>query len=485
MKNFIKSFRLLDQRIISVISIVIISLVTYLVTDEWYIMIALPLALVIVYLAIFSVDKLVYLCVFFVPISLPLERFLPTLGFNVQLPTEPILVGILILVIFRVVYQNNFNKEVLRHPISIAIYFYIIWMFITSLTSSMPLVSFKFLLSKLWFLASFYFVATQMFDKKSRIRNYVWAFIPLLLFVIGYAVANLAKVGLFNQQAAHLSASPFFNDHTAYGCILAMVLPFSIGLALTPKYTPAFRLFCWGVVAVLSFATLLSYSRAAWLGIAVVMVIFVIVLLKIKFRTVLIVSAVLGTFFLLNREQIYVRLEQNRQDSSKDLAKHIQSISNIRTDESNLERLNRWACALRMFNERPVFGWGPGTYMFKYAPFQASYQKTNISTNAGTMGNAHSDYLGPLAESGVLGSLSFIAIGIISLFTGFTIYKKSAGHFATRVLILSATLGLITYYVHGGLNNFLDSDKASALFWGYTAMIVALDVYHVRKFSEE
>jgi len=31
------------------------------------------------------------------------------------------------------------------------------------------------------------------------------------------------------------------------------------------------------------------------------------------------------------------------------------------------------------------------------------------------------------------------------------------------------------------LNNFLDTDKASALFWGFTAAIVALDVYHTRE----
>ena len=33
-------------------------------------------------------------------------------------------------------------------------------------------------------------------------------------------------------------------------------------------------------------------------------------------------------------------------------------------------------------------------------------------------------------------------------------------------------------------NNFLDTDKASALFWGYTAMLVSMDVYH-RNVEEE
>jgi hypothetical protein len=34
--------------------------------------------------------------------------------------------------------------------------------------------------------------------------------------------------------------------------------------------------------------------------------------------------------------------------------------------------------------------------------------------------------------------------------------------------------------VHGFLNNFLDTDKASVPFWGFTAIIVAIDLFHTR-----
>jgi hypothetical protein len=45
---------------------------------------------------------------------------------------------------------------------------------------------------------------------------------------------------------------------------------------------------------------------------------------------------------------------------------------------------------------------------------------------------------------------------------------------------MGALLGLITYYIHGTMNNFLDTDKLSVPFWGFTAMIVAIDI-HTRK----
>jgi hypothetical protein len=41
---------------------------------------------------------------------------------------------------------------------------------------------------------------------------------------------------------------------------------------------------------------------------------------------------------------------------------------------------------------------------------------------------------------------------------------------------MGAIVGLITYYGHGLMNNFLDTDKASVPFWGFTAMVVSLDL---------
>jgi len=180
------------------------------------------------------------------------------------------------------------------------------------------------------------------------------------------------------------------------------------------------------------------------------------------------------------RFQLIDKLEKNKQDSSTDFVEHVQSISNISSDASNLERINRWSSAMRLFNERPVFGWGPGTYQFVYAPYQRSKEKTIISTNYGDMGNAHSEYIGPLSESGVLGMLTFLAIVIAVAITGFRVFKRARDK-EVKLLSLVFTLGLITYYVHGLMNNFLDTDKSSVPFWAFTAIIVALDIYHSKE----
>ena len=71
-----------------------------------------------------------------------------------------------------------------------------------------------------------------------------------------------------------------------------------------------------------------------------------------------------------------------------------------------------------------MFGFGPGTYAFEYARFQKPENITIISTNFGDGGNAHSEYLGPLSEMGVLGLLTtLLLIGTI-FYKGITLYNR-------------------------------------------------------------
>ncbi|MCK9205738.1 MAG: hypothetical protein M0P66_01375, partial [Salinivirgaceae bacterium] len=126
----------------------------------------------------------------------------------------------------------------------------------------------------------------------------------------------------------------------------------------------------------------------------------------------------------------------------------------------------------------------PGTYMFYYAPYQLSYEKTIISTNEGNMGNAHSEYLGPLSEQGVLGPFMFVLIIITTMVTGIRAMYRTTNK-EVKMLGLAAIVGLWTYYFHGVLNNFLDTDKASVPFWGFTALMVAMDVYYQNRPEKE
>jgi O-antigen ligase len=303
-----------------------------------------------------------------------------------------------------------------------------------------------------------------------------------MILVIGYTLVMHARYG-FEEDAGHWVMSPFYNDHTAYGAALAMFFPVIIGFMFYPRSSRISRFFAFVVFVILVVAIILSYTRAAWISVLVAAAVFLAVLLKIRFYWIATVAVILISFLVIFQQQIIDRLEKNKQDSSANFVEHIQSIYNISSDASNLERINRWQAAIRMFNDRPVVGWGPGTYQFVYAPYQRSKEKTIISTNLGDKGNAHSEYLGPLAEMGLPGMLIFLLLMIVVIYQGLKVYKH--GNREVKFLSMMLTLGLITYFAHGILNNFLDTDKLSVPFWGFIAGIVALDIYHTNNESAE
>jgi len=447
---------------------------------EVYYVALIPVAAIIALLAFVSLDKLLLFIVFMVPLSVPLREFMPEFPIDFYMPTEPLLFGVLIIFIFKLLINNNLDKKLLTHPVSLAIYFSLFWMLITSLTSTMPVVSLKFLLARMWFVAAFYFIASQLFKKTKNIKVYILLYAVPFVFVMFYSFFRHVSIGLFDQSAAHWVMSPFYNDHTSYGAMLAMFIPAIFVLAINPKYTQTQKMLIWIILVIYIVSLVLSYSRAAWLSLIGAFGVFMLIKFKIKFRTIALITVIFGTILISLWSTISMQLSRNKQDSSGNIEEHIESMTNINTDASNLERLNRWNSAFRMFKEKPIFGWGPGTYSFQYAAFQFSYEKTIISTNAGNMGNAHSEYIGPLAESGVFGVLSFIFILITSIYTGLQVIKRTRDK-EIRMLAIGSLLGLVTYFIHGFLNNFLDTDKASAPFWGFIAVLVAIDIYHKEK----
>lgn len=446
----------------------------YLVIQkDLYLLFAFPIVLAVLLLYIFSLDKVLLLISFLTPLSINIEDM--DVGLGVSLPVEPMLFGVLILFAIKMLQERKYDRSIARHPISIMIYVMFLWMMVTTVTSEIPLVSVKYIVSRLWFVVPAYFVGALVFRKTSNIHWFVWLYNIGLIFVIAYTIINHARFN-FSDNSAHWVMSPLYNDHTAYGAALAMFLILTVGYLFYPGLTPAKRFWVVSMIVILTTATVMSLSRAAWISLAGALAVLVAVLFRIRLRWIIAMIAALVFLFITFQHQIIDALEKNKQDSSTDLVEHVQSISNISSDASNLERINRWQAALRLFEERPVFGWGPGTYQFVYGPYQRSKEKTIISTNAGDMGNAHSEYIGPLAEMGFPGTIIILLLVGVMIFRGLKSYQKSVTK-EGKVISISATLALISYFIHGFLNNFLDTDKLSIPVWGCMAIIVVMDIY--------
>jgi O-antigen ligase len=460
--------------LVYLISLAFVLANSYLITKDKYVLAALPMGLVFILIAIYRFNWLFWIVLFFVPLSVPLKEFTSGLDINMFLPTEPLLAGMLLIFIFRLALDGGYDRSVLKNPVTQVIIFQLIWMLITAITSTMPLVSFKFLLSRLWFLAVFYFMAIKFFEDPRNIRRYLWTLLIPLAGIIVVITLKHISIGLFDQKASNPAVDPFFNDHTLYGAILAMFLPIAAGYVINSPFKLWMKAGAFVVLSLLLTGLVFSYSRAAWVSVAGGIGVLLIILFKVPGRTVLLGFALLAVAVLLFGKMAIMKMEGNKVDSSDNLGKHFESISNISTDASNMERLNRWACAFRMFEEKPLLGFGPGTYMFQYAPFQKASERTIISTNAADGGNAHSEYFGPLSEQGILGGLLMLALVVVSITIGVRAYHKQTDA-ELKMVALVVLIGLITYYLHVTMNNFLDTDKASAGVWGFMAILVALD----------
>ena len=457
-----------------------IALNSYFLTQEFYLLPLLPVAVLILFSALVSIDKLVYFILFFVPLSLTAEF---SEYAALTLPTEPLLFGVMLVFFFKLIFEGGFDKKITRHPVTIFIICHLIWMCITSLTSSMPLVSIKFTIARLWFVVSFYFVATQIFKQSKNIRFWIWLFTIPLSIVIVYSVIQFFNYNI-DENALYWVMQPFFKDHTIYGAVIAMMLPVMFVFSFDKSYPPSYRLYSFAFFIIIFIGIVVSYTRAAWLSVAAAYGIYLLYLFKINWKIIVAGFFIVMLTLFYYKDDIMMKIERNKQSSSKDLGEHLRSVSNIKNDASNLERINRWSSAVRMFEKKPLLGFGPGTYRFKYAPYQRSYELTYVSTNAGKLGNAHSEYLGPLAEQGILGTFFMLGIIISTIVTGTRMYYNAKSD-KVKFLTIGILIGLFTYFFHGFLNNFLDQDKASAPFWSMIAIIVALDVYHNTKTSEK
>ncbi|MDX1350555.1 MAG: O-antigen ligase family protein, partial [Putridiphycobacter sp.] len=327
----------------------------YLVYNGKYLLNVLPFALIIVYVALYHFEYLFYFLVFFTPLSVNIEEFVAS-NVGLFLPTEPLLFGMLLLIILNQIRQNQFNSAILKHPISILIILQLFWILVTAINSELPLVSFKFLLTKLWFFIPIYFYGILFFAaNKKRIFQFVWLFISAMTIVVLYTLFNHA-LNDFSEPSGHWVMFPFFKDHTSYGAILALVFPLLFGLYAIHKDNGYTRAVLLVLIPLFTFAIIMSYTRAAWVTIFGAFIVFLLIKFKIKFKYLAVIGLAGIAYLAVNIVQVEHALERNNAEhATEKLDERLESVANITSDASNLERINRWTSAVLMWQERPFF----------------------------------------------------------------------------------------------------------------------------------
>lgn len=398
-------------------------------------------------------------------------------GAKLNLPSEGLLVlAIPVLLCFNKTYAKGIGRA-MKHPISQIIGLVFIIELFSGLLGSHIDVSLKRLAIQLIFAFGFYMVLQMTETKK-------WLITPFLAYAIGlipvmyFTLMNHVHIN-FQPQAVFSICQPYYNDHTIYGACLAFIIPLLIILVFQNKILQLTRLqkMMIGILLlVIVVSEVLALSRASLLSLVVALLFYVLLRYKISFKWFITGLTVLFIGVWSFSDAIYASVEKNESVSNDgELVNHFSSVVNVKNDASNLERINRWICAYRMFEDRPWLGFGPGTYQFEYNRYQTVANKTYISTNTGNRGNAHSEYLAFLSETGILGFLGFMALLLSSLYYGMQNHYHVTDPFL-KLLNLGVLLGLITYYFHAVFNSFLDQNKMAFLVYASLGVIVWINL---------
>ena len=418
-------------------------------------------------------------------VVIPFSMSYPWWNHAIELPSEP-LMGLLFLLLLPLLWRTRSEQRKLwRSPLIVCSFAWLLWMGLGILWSSDPLVSAKYTLVTFchWVLFMYGLAALGLPSSKPLRHWYNFYTLPLILILL-YAWSVHARYG-FSTDTSVLVARPFYFDHALLSvCLLLLAGIYAYGAFRNRSGGDAFlfRYYNLVILLLLLLGVYLSFSRAAWVSAVLASgIIGAIVLFKRSFRLMLGLSigGMLVLLFLL--PALFRGIADNRVESKKgNWWQQIVSVANVTTDVSNLERINRYSCAWRMFRDRPIRGFGVGTYEVSYLPYQRADETTRISVFTpgphppGRGGGAHSEYLEALSEMGLPGGLLFLGLLLASLWTGIRVYWKAAD-LDHRLLALGLLFGLLTFFIHGVFNNFLNNSKVAVLVWSSMAILVSLE----------
>ena len=297
------------------------------------------------------------------------------------------------------------------------------------------------------------FLSAQTLLRASQARK-----IAVILALFGFALAAFALLqgvapngNLYWLRQPRMGGwiyGPYVN-HNHYAGLMELLVPIPLVLSLSRLAHQKERIAA-GIAATIMIGTVfLSGSRGGMLAIFVELVVFSVVLLRQKKGMRLAVSTAAFAIVLISLLSWL---------GGKELTSRVSSISSeARSEISGGMRLSIDRDALRMFRQKPLLGWGLGTFPVVYPQFRSFY--TNFFVN-----EAHNDYLQLLSEMGLLGFATMVWF-LIVLYRGALRKIRNWMSEVTGAATLACTLGFTGILVHSLFDFNLQVPANAALFY--------------------
>jgi len=382
------------------------------------------------------------------------EMRLP-MGNAIYVPTEPMMMLSLLAWALRAPVRGRFRVP--PSPLNAPLAAIAVVALASVAISQHPLLGFKAWLVAVAYAGFAYgFCFLNLGDTKTSERWIPWV-VGLGAFWGLFGAFRVLSEGV-SAQHAYGAARPFFPEHGTYSLYLAMILPLALLATLESEGKP--RLLYALATLAIGFGVALSFTRAAWLSVVLVLP-ATAAIWAFRRRSVrpLAWAGSLAALILIGIGGIGAEVR---------ITRHVSSV--VETENvSNLERVNRWMAAAEMTKDRPWLGVGYGEYPAEYPQYR---RKVILTDQVYYYMGAHSEPLRVLSETGVAGFAVVAWLVIAAFVIGIRVYR--AGDRATSLLALALLSGLGTYAVHSVFNSYPGVDKVTIPFWAFLGLLASL-----------
>ncbi len=348
--------------------------------------------------------------------------------------------------------------EMFTNRLSVVIFLHVLWIGITSLLSSYPMISLKFFLAKLWYVIPFFFLPLMLL-KVDDLKKLFKLLLIATMVAASYVMVRHAGMG-FAFEEVNQAVRPIFRNHVNYAALLVLLVPFVWALYRIEK-----KLWLLFALMFLLVATYLTYTRAAQ-GVLILCIpmyfVFKFRLMKIMAPLGIIVITIMLAFFINQNRYLNFAPQYEKTITHTKFDNLLEATYKLE-DISTMERLYRWVAGFRMVRERPFVGFGPATFYSNYEAYTVSSFQTYVSDNPEKSG-IHNYYLMCTVEQGFFGLVLILVLILTGLFYAESLFHKLAGH-ENRYWALAAGFAIFITAVLLTINDLLEADKVGPLFF--------------------
>lgn len=442
----------------------------------------LPAGLLLLFWTVADFRKIWFLLLFFIPFSVEFD--LPG-GFGTDLPNEPLMVLLTpIYLVYVLQNAHQLKNNFIRHPLTLLVLLHLSWIIVTALFSTEPFISLKWTLAKIWYIVPFYFMTGSFIKTPADYRKLMWIIFLPLLFAVLLTIVRHGMEG-FTFDGVNSVMKPFFRNHVNYAAILVIVFPMLWFFRYDFPKGSISRLFIGFGLLVLLLAVQLSFTRAAYVSLFLSVVAYFIIrfkLMKYAVGAVLIGLTVVLTFFINNNKFMEYTPDFDKTITHTKFDNLLEATAKGE-DISTMERVYRWLGGYYMVVEKPLVGFGPGSFYEQYKGHTVLAFQTYVSDNP-DKSTVHCYYLLAAAEQGIPGGIIFFLLVILTVLYGEKIYHQTLNP-ARKRIVMAMLLVFITIAALNIVNDLLEADKVGPFFFISIAVLVNADLGNQRRAASE